>query len=102
MIGSLFALGFPCGSFGKESACNEGDLGLISGLERSPGGGKGYPLHFWPRESHGLYSPRGHKESDMTERFALHFTLLAVLRKETFKKPCPMDIRMVLLAVLKT
>ena len=99
---SLLLKGFPCGSFGKESACNEGDLGLISGLERSPGGGKGYPLHFWPRESHGLYSPRGHKESDMTERFALHFTLLAVLRKETFKKPCPMDMRMVLLAVLKT
>ena len=23
---------------------------------------------FWPREFHGLYSPWGHKESDMTER----------------------------------
>ena len=23
---------------------------------------------FWPRESHGLYSPWGYKESDMTER----------------------------------
>ena len=30
---------FPCGSDGKESACNEGDLGLICGLGRSPGGG---------------------------------------------------------------
>ena len=27
----------PCGSDGKESACNAGDLGSISGLERSPG-----------------------------------------------------------------
>ena len=37
-------LGIPCGSAGKESACNVGDLGLIPGLGRSPGEGKGYPL----------------------------------------------------------
>ena len=36
-------LGFPCGS-AEESACNEGDLGLIPGLGRSPGEGTGYPL----------------------------------------------------------
>ena len=36
--------GFPCGSAGKESACNAGDLGSIPGLERSPGEGEGYPL----------------------------------------------------------
>ena len=35
---------FPCGSAGKESACNEGDLDLIPGLGSSPGEGKGYPL----------------------------------------------------------
>ena len=29
-------LGFPGGSYGKESACNVGDLGLIPGLGRSP------------------------------------------------------------------
>ena len=29
--------GFPCGSAGKESACNVGDLGLIPGLGQSPG-----------------------------------------------------------------
>ena len=34
-------LGFPCGSAGKESACNMGDLGSIPGLGRSPGEGKG-------------------------------------------------------------
>ena len=39
-------LGFPCGSAGKESACNAGDLGLIPGLGRSPGVGKGYPLQY--------------------------------------------------------
>ena len=37
-------LGFTCGSAGKESACNVGGLGLIPG--RSPGEGKGYPLHY--------------------------------------------------------
>jgi len=36
----------PCGSAGKESACNAGDLGLIPGLGRSPGEGKGYPLQY--------------------------------------------------------
>jgi len=37
-------LGFPCGSAGKESACSLEDLGLIPGLGRSSGEGKGYPL----------------------------------------------------------
>ena len=36
----------PCGSAGKESICNLGDLDLIPGLERSPGDGKGYVLQF--------------------------------------------------------
>ena len=39
-------MGFPCGSGGKESICNAGDLGLIPGLGRSPGEGKGYPLQY--------------------------------------------------------
>ena len=39
-------LGLPCGSAGKESTCNVGDLGLILGLGRSPGKGKGYPLQY--------------------------------------------------------
>ena len=38
--------GFPGSSAGKESACNEGDLGSISGLGRSPGEGTGYPLQY--------------------------------------------------------
>ena len=37
---------FPGGSAGKESTCNEGDLGLIPELGRSPGEGKGYPLQY--------------------------------------------------------
>ena len=39
-------LGFPGGSAGKESACNAGDLGLISGLGRYPGEGNGDPLQY--------------------------------------------------------
>ena len=39
-------LSFPCGSAGKESACNAEDLGTIPGLGRSPGEGKGYPLQY--------------------------------------------------------
>ena len=35
-----------CGSVGKESTCNVGDQGLIPGLGRSPGEGKGYPLQY--------------------------------------------------------
>jgi len=39
-------VGFPGDSAGKESTCNAGDLGLILGLGRSPGEGKGYPLKY--------------------------------------------------------
>ena len=40
--------GFPDSSVGKESTCNAEDPGSIPGLERSTGGGIGYPLqHSW-------------------------------------------------------
>ena len=39
-------LGFPCGSAGKESTCNVGDLCSIPGLGRSAGEGKGYLLQY--------------------------------------------------------
>ena len=41
-----YLLGFPCGLAGKVSSCNAGDLGLIPGLGRSPGEGKGYLLQY--------------------------------------------------------
>ena len=44
-------LGLPCGSAGKESTCNAGDLGLILGLGRSLGEGKGYPLQYFGLEN---------------------------------------------------
>ena len=41
-----FGLGLTCGSAGKESAYNVGDLGSIPELGRSPGEGNGYPLQY--------------------------------------------------------
>ena len=68
----MIFLGFSGGLLSKESACNAGDLGSIPGSGRSPGEGKGYPLPvFWPGKFHGLYSPWGRKESDMTEQLSL-------------------------------
>ena len=56
---------------GKESACNPGDMGLIPGSARSPGGGHDNPV-FLPGESHGQrslegYSPSSGEESDLTK-----------------------------------
>ena len=42
----MHILSFSCGSAGKESACNAGDLGSIPGLGRSLGEVKGYPLQY--------------------------------------------------------
>ena len=65
-------LDFPWSSAGKESTCNVGDLGLIPGLGRSPGEGKGYPLQYYGLEnSMGCTSPWGRNESDTTEPLSL-------------------------------
>ena len=48
--------GGPGSSAGKESACNAGDLGLIPGLGRSPGGGHDNLLQY----SH-LENPHGQR-----------------------------------------
>ena len=62
---------FPCGSAGKESTCNAGDLGLIPGLGRSPGEGESYPLQYSGLENSMDYSIWGLKESDMIEQLSL-------------------------------
>ena len=61
------SMGFPCGSAGKESACNAGNLGLIPGLGRAPGEGKGYLLQYSGLENSMDYSPWGCKQPDTTE-----------------------------------
>ena len=44
-------MGFPDSSVGKESTCNAGDPGSITGSGRSPGEGIGYPLQYsWASE----------------------------------------------------
>ena len=71
---TLVFLGFPGGSDGKESACNAGDLGSITGLERSPREGHDNPFQYSCLENpHGQrclagYSPQGHKELDTIEQ----------------------------------
>ena len=37
----IYAVDVPCGSAGKESACNVGNLGSVPRLGRSSGEGKG-------------------------------------------------------------
>ena len=63
------------GSDSKEPACNAGDLGLIPGLGRSPGGGHGNSFQYlaWriPMDR-GAWRPAvlGGKESDTTEQIS--------------------------------
>ena len=66
-------LGFACGSAGKESTCNVGDLGSIPGLGRSPGKGKGYPLQYSGLENsiHRICSPCDCKDLEPTYRLSL-------------------------------
>ena len=40
-------VGFSCGSAGRKSACNTGDLGSTPGLGRSPREGKGCPPQYF-------------------------------------------------------
>ena len=79
-------LGFPCGSAHKESACNAGDLGLIPGLGRSPGEGKGYPLQYSGMENsmdcvaHGVTKSR-----TQLSRFSLSFYLFGAVFQSYLK-----------------
>ena len=57
---------FSGGSDGKESACNEGDLGSVHGLGRSPGEGNGNPLQYSCLEN-SMDRSQGRKELDTTE-----------------------------------
>ena len=64
-------MGFLGGSDDKEPACNAGDLDLIPGLGRSPGGGHATTSVFLLGESRGQKSLEGHspwgcKESEIS------------------------------------
>ena len=74
-------MGFPGGSDSKESACNVGDLGSITGLGRSLGGGHDNLLQYsclensMDKRSLVGSSPWGCKEPDMTEQLRIHTQL---------------------------
>ena len=80
-------LGFPCSSTGKESTCNMGDLGLIPGLGRSPGEGKGYPLQYSGLENSMYCIVHGVRKSWIWPSNS-HFSLSKSLKtfKEHFSK----------------
>ena len=61
------ALGFPCGSAGKESTCNAENLGSMPGFRRYRRRERLPTPVFWPGEFHALYSPWGCKELDTIE-----------------------------------
>ena len=67
-------MGFLCGSADKESSCNEGDLGSIPGLRRSPGEGKGYQFQYSGLENSMDCVVHGVTKSDTAEQLSLHFT----------------------------
>ena len=62
--------GSPCGSAGKESACNAGDLGSIPESGRAPGGGQPTPA-FLPGESPRTEEPGGLPSMDSQSRTRL-------------------------------
>ena len=86
---------FPCGSAGKKFACNAGDLGLILGLGRSSGEGKGYPLQYSGLENsmdcivHGVSKSRT-RLSDFHFHFSLKrlFILFAIFLWDSLSFYC--------------
>ena len=74
---AILTLGFPCGSAGKESTWNVGDLGSILRLGRSPGEGKGYPPLYSGLENSMDCIVHGVAKSQ-TRLSDFHFTVLPV------------------------
>ena len=75
MLPTPVFLDFPCGSAGKESTCNEGDMGLIPGLGRSPGEGKGCLLQYSGLENSRDCVVRGVPKSQ-TQLSDFHFQMV--------------------------
>ena len=72
-------MGFLCGSAGKESACNAGDLDSIPVLERSPGEAKGCPLQYSGLENSRDYIVHGVAKS-WTQLNDFHFTSFLIFK----------------------
>ena len=96
-MGGIYYKGFPCGSAGKESACNAGDLSSIPGLGRSPGEEKGYPLQYSGLENsmdhivHGVVKSQT-QLSDF--HITSHITNLSVVRvSEDSARGTPLEVQ---------
>ena len=77
---------YPCGSAGKESTSNAGDLGLIPGWEDPLEMGTATRSSILAWRIHGLCSLWVHKESYTTERFSLsHFLKFKLLFSTCFE-----------------
>ena len=87
----MLQLGFPGSSEVKASACNEGDLGSIPGLGRSPGEGNGNPLQYsclenpmdrgaWWATVHGVEK----SQTRLSNFISLHFTSLQTRDNDYF------------------
>ena len=92
---------FSGGSDGKESACNAGHLGSISGLGRYPGVRNGnppqysclgYPMHRGAWLTMALGGPWGCKETDKTELLTLSFHFLSLASSRYFPRRIKNDI----------
>ena len=75
-----------CGSAGKESSRNAGDLSSILGLGRSPGEGNGYPLQYSGLENSMNCIIHGVAELDTTEQLSLALSLASFFFR-TFLSP---------------
>ena len=72
-------MGLPGGYAGKEYAFNVGDLGLIPGLERYPGEGKGYLLQYSGLENSMNCTVHGVSKS-WTRLSLIHTAILNILK----------------------
>ena len=80
--------GFLGSSVVKNPPASAGDVGLIPGLGRSPGGGCGSPLQYSCLGNPMGYSPWGCEESDSTEHMHTHL-LGQIILSLLFLLPLP-------------
>ena len=86
-------IGFPCGSAGKESACNVGDLGSIPRLGRSPGEGNSYPLQYSGLENYtGCIAHGVAKSWTQLSEFHFHIYLTNSLSWSFFYDPSSLEL----------
>ena len=89
---AIWCQGFSGGSDGKESACNTGDPGSVSGLGRSPGERNGHPLQYsCLEESHGQRSLRVMGSRRVRHDWETNTLLGIGLQKEIRHSPYPVS-----------